>query len=110
MARDSRAAHVIGEISAECAMNKLYQPCCPRRCDGIWRGGLALILGLALFTGCKKSAITLPPPDVETVEMIRQDAPVSEEWVGRLDGFVNADIRAQVSGYLLSRDYKEGEL
>jgi len=67
-------------------------------------------LGLSLLTGCKKSAITLPPPDVETLEIIRQDAPVSEEWVGRLDGFVNADIRAQVSGYLLSRDYKEGEL
>jgi len=87
-------------------MNKFYLP---RRRDSIWAGILAMSLGLALLTGCKKSAITLPPPDVETVEMIRQDAQVSEEWVGRLDGFVNADIRAQVSGYLLSRDYKEGE-
>ncbi len=84
--------------------------CHPHRRDDIWGAVLALGLGLALLTGCKKSAIILPPPDVETVEIIRQDAPVSEEWVGRLDGFVNADIRAQVSGYLLSRDYKEGEL
>ncbi len=34
--------------------------------------------------------------------------PVIREWVGSLDGFVNAQIRAQVSGYLLKQDYKEG--
>lgn len=91
-------------------MNKFHHPHFPRRRVGFWGGVLAMGVGLILLTGCKKSAFTLPPPDVETVEAIRQDAPVSEEWVGRLDGFVNADIRAQVSGYLLSRDYKEGEL
>src|SRR5271154_2400873 len=88
-------------------MNKIQ---CLRSPRGIVGGIFIASLVLALPTGCKKSVFTLPPPDVETIEVISQDAPVSEEWVGRLDGFVNADIRAQVSGYLLSRDYKEGEL
>ena len=37
-----------------------------------------------------------------------QDVPIYQEWIGSLDGFVNAQIRAQVSGYLLSQKYKEG--
>jgi membrane fusion protein (multidrug efflux system) len=48
---------------------------------------------------------------VTTVEVVRvrqQSVPISSEWVGTLDGMVNADIRAQVSGYLLRQDYKEG--
>ncbi len=39
-----------------------------------------------------------------------QDVPVYQEWIGSLDGFVNAQIRAQVSGYLMSQNYKEGSL
>ena len=40
----------------------------------------------------------------------RQDVPVVREWIGSLDGSVNADIRARVSGYLVSQNYKEGTL
>lgn len=39
-----------------------------------------------------------------------EDVPVYQEWIGSLDGFVNAQIRAQVSGYLMSQNYKEGAL
>jgi len=46
----------------------------------------------------------------DDVEAVREDAPVSKEWVGQLDGYVNASIRAQVSGYVLARSYKEGSL
>jgi membrane fusion protein (multidrug efflux system) len=58
----------------------------------------------------KKNAIVLPPPTVEVMSVKRQDVPIYREWIGTLDGYVNADVRAQVSGYLLSQDYKEGTL
>jgi membrane fusion protein (multidrug efflux system) len=36
------------------------------------------------------------------------DVPIRAEWVATLDGYVNAQIQPQVSGYLISQDYKEG--
>ena len=41
-------------------------------------------------------------------EAIQQDVPVVREWIGSLDGSVDADVRARVSGYLISQNYKEG--
>ena len=41
-------------------------------------------------------------------EAVQQDVPVVREWIGSLDGSVNADVRARVSGYLISQNYKEG--
>jgi membrane fusion protein (multidrug efflux system) len=51
-----------------------------------------------------------PPPPVEVVvaPVIQQDVPISTEWIGTTEGAIDAEIRAQVSGYLLSRDYHEG--
>jgi RND family efflux transporter MFP subunit len=72
--------------------------------------GLAAIL-LATETGCSKpSSATTPPatPDVEVVAVQQRDVPIYNEWIGTLDGFVNADIKAQVSGYLLEQAYQEG--
>ena len=66
------------------------------------------LLALLLAAGCKEPAKTTAPPDVEVVTAEPTDVPIIEEWVGALDGFVNADIRAQVTGYLLSQGYKEG--
>jgi membrane fusion protein (multidrug efflux system) len=66
-------------------------------------------LGLAL-SGCKKEEKVQPQaPIVEVVEVIQKDVPVYGEWVGILDGSVNATIRAQVSGYLIKQNYKEGD-
>src|SRR3984893_4468290 len=48
------------------------------------------------------------PPDVEVVRVEQQDVPIYTEWIGTTDGMVNADIKAQVTGYLLRQDYKEG--
>jgi membrane fusion protein (multidrug efflux system) len=48
------------------------------------------------------------PPVVEVVQVEQKDVPIYTEWIGTLDGFVNADIKAQVSGYLLRQDYTEG--
>jgi len=51
-----------------------------------------------------------PPPEVLVVEVVARDVPLISEWLGTTEGFVDAQIRAQVSGYLISRDYQEGSL
>jgi len=48
------------------------------------------------------------PVDVVTVQ--QSDIPISNEWVGTLDGFVNANIQPQVSGYLIKQNYREGSV
>ncbi len=50
----------------------------------------------------------MPPPEVEVVSVVQKDVPIYSEWIGTLDGLVNADIKAQVSGYLLKQAYTEG--
>jgi RND family efflux transporter MFP subunit len=42
------------------------------------------------------------------VQVQQKDVPIYGEWIGTLDGFVNADVRAQVTGYLLKQGYQEG--
>ena len=51
---------------------------------------------------------TVAPPEVMVAEVEQKDVPIYGEWIGTLDGFVNADVRAQVTGYLVRQDYKEG--
>jgi RND family efflux transporter MFP subunit len=72
-----------------------------------------LLIGAALIvtTNCSRqtSAATVnTPPDVEIIAVQQKDVPVYNEWIGTLDGLVNADIKAQVSGYLLDQAYQEG--
>jgi membrane fusion protein (multidrug efflux system) len=43
-------------------------------------------------------------------EVMQQDVPIYFEWVGTTEGYVNAQIRPRVQGYLQSRDYREGTL
>lgn len=71
-------------------------------------GLLAIVLLLLAAAGCKKPAPPAPPPDVLFVTVNPTNIPVFEEWIGTLDGFWNAQIRAQVSGYLMTQDYAEG--
>ena len=66
---------------------------------------------LVLMSGCGKQTSKATPPPPATVLVtpaVQQDVPIFEEWLGTLDGFVNATIRAQVSGYLLRQAYTEG--
>jgi len=62
--------------------------------------------------GCNNSKVRAaappPPPVVEVVPVIQKDVPVQGEWVGTLEGYVNAQIQPQVSGYLIRQDYHEG--
>jgi membrane fusion protein (multidrug efflux system) len=61
------------------------------------------------MAGCEKAKPPpTPPPEVEVMTVVAEDVPVYQEWIGSLEGFVNAQIRAQVSGYLMSQNYKEG--
>ncbi len=73
---------------------------------------LLLVAAATLFcAGCKKKPPPPPPPPVvEVIEVKGQDVPIYHEWIGTLDGLVNAQIRAQVSGYLLAQNYREGDL
>ena len=50
----------------------------------------------------------MPDPEVLVACPVQQDVAVHSEWVAVLDGYVNAEIRPQVSGYIISQDYKEG--
>ena len=74
---------------------------------------LRFALGLWAVTnflaGCetKQQAASAPPP-VESVEVMQKDVPISKEWVATLDGFVNAQIRAQVKGLLVKQNYTNG--
>jgi len=79
----------------------------------VWlAGGLFLIvLGVIIGALRPKRVSGAPqgdPPDVEVVTVEQRDVPIFSEWIGTLDGLVNADVRAQVTGYLLRQSYQEG--
>jgi len=67
-------------------------------------------LCLLLATGCGEQTATtnLPPPPVEVTPVVQKDVPIIHEWVANVDGFVNAQIQPQVTGYLVRQTYKEG--
>ena len=68
-----------------------------------------LILAPLLFAdGCQKKSTAPPPPEVRVITLAPTNVPIFEEWIGTLDGFVNAQIHAQVTGYLLTQNYAEG--
>jgi RND family efflux transporter MFP subunit len=77
---------------------------------------IPLVSALLLFTalGCSKGNVRAsappPPPVVEVAPVIQKDVPLEGEWVGSLDGYVNAQIQPQVGGYLIRQDYREGSL
>jgi membrane fusion protein (multidrug efflux system) len=77
----------------------------------VWASSALLVLLLFFFvihSRTKPAANSPSPPIVEVAQVEERDVPVYGEWIGTLTGQVNATIRAQVTGYLLTRDYKEG--
>lgn len=71
---------------------------------------LFVVTVLLTADGCSgaESSPTPPPLTVTVAEVVQKDVPIYSEWIGTLDGFVNADIKAQVSGYLVKQEYTEG--
>jgi len=61
-------------------------------------------------TAAKQPAQAPPPPEVGVAAVIQKDEPIYGDWVATLDGFVNANIQAQVSGYLIKQNYREGSV
>jgi membrane fusion protein (multidrug efflux system) len=71
---------------------------------------LALPFAL-LVPGCEQAEPPAPPAlEVVVAKVVQQDVPIYGEWVGTTEGFVNAQIRPQVEGYLLKRHYREGSV
>ncbi|PYU96128.1 MAG: efflux transporter periplasmic adaptor subunit [Acidobacteria bacterium] len=66
------------------------------------------LLGAAACSKPTSAARPGDPPDVEVARVEQKDVPIYGEWIGTLDGMVNADVKAQVTGYLLAQAYKEG--
>ncbi len=78
-----------------------------------WIGGALCLLVLGLIIGAVypkhvSGAQTGAPPDVEVVQVEQKDVPIFGEWIGTLDGFSNADVKAQVTGYIMRQGYQEG--
>src|ERR1035438_6016247 len=68
-----------------------------------------LVLLTILLAACGRNGRPPAPPlQVGVLPAVQMDVPLTHEWVGTLDGFVNAEIRPQVEGYLLRQVYKEG--
>jgi membrane fusion protein (multidrug efflux system) len=73
--------------------------------------GVAVVFGLLVTSCSRKAAQTAPPPPEVLVTTVQpQDVPRVLERVATLDGFINANINAQVQGYIISRDYQEGSV
>jgi membrane fusion protein (multidrug efflux system) len=71
------------------------------------------VLAAGLFVaapGCSRNTAGAAAPllEVQVAEAVQKDVPIYKEWIGTLDGLVNADIKAEVSGYLIEQAYKEG--
>ena len=72
---------------------------------------LPLLAVITTDIGCSrttKAMAALPPLQVEVANVEQRDVPIYKEWIGTLDGLVNADIKAEVSGYLTQQAYIEG--
>ena len=76
-------------------------------------GGLLAGAAALITIGCAKTSAAggaPPPPEVDFAVVQQRDLPIERDWIGTLDGMVNAAIKAEVSGYLMSQNYAEGSL
>ena len=79
----------------------------------VWIGAALGLLVVALIIGAVRpkhvaGAPAGTPVDVEVVQVEQKSVPIYGEWIGTLDGLVNADVRAQVTGYIVRQGYQEG--
>src|ERR1700733_9997737 len=106
LGRDGRCLEVMPPNNTD-GFNK-----CGMRCSLTPNARFICALGFSILilsaAGCKKKSTPPPPPEVQIITLAPTNLPIFEEWIGTLDGYVNAQIRAQVTGYLLAQDYAEG--
>src|SRR5438874_6924235 len=69
-----------------------------------------LLISISFSTACSRKPAQVAPnaPEVLVTTVQPRNVPRVLERVATLDGFINANINAQVQGYIISRDYKEG--
>src|ERR1700688_4402390 len=76
--------------------------------------GIGIGIAFSALLGCTEkhtaAATAIGPMPVSVVPVRQENVPLTGEWVGTLDGYVNAQIQPQVSGYLIKQNYKEGAL
>src|SRR5690349_21454257 len=78
-----------------------------------YRALLYLIVAWCCASACRNTAaspVAPPPPDMTVMTVAPERVALTSEWIGTLDGYVNAQIRPQVTGYLIRRTYREGEV
>ncbi len=78
-----------------------------------WIGGVVGLLVIGLVAGAIRPSHVAgahqgAPVDVEVVQVEQKNVPIYGEWIGTLDGLTNADVRAQVTGYIMRQAYQEG--
>jgi Biotin-lipoyl like len=74
-------------------------------------GGLLAMAMMVLIGGCQEAAMVAAPPEppeVQVTQVVQKDVPIYSEWVGTAVGYVTAQIRARITGYLMSQQYTEG--
>lgn len=78
----------------------------------LWISSVVVSAALLPLMGCgeKTKAAAPPPPEVQVAAVEQKNVPIYGEWVAILDGYINADIRPQVNGYLMKQNYREGML
>ena len=115
MAKKSIAELVTLQDRRLCEMDMLRHRCPvgirSLRCRAASRPVLALLLAtVSLAVGCGKTnaAPAIPAPELEVDTVVQKDVPIFSEWVATLDGYVNAQIQPQVTGYIIRQTYKEG--
>jgi RND family efflux transporter MFP subunit len=81
-----------------------------KRLTKTMRLAAALLLGITSGCSRKPEQVTPPPAEVLVTTVTPRDMPVIHEAVATLEGFITANINAQVQGYIISRDYKEGSV
>jgi membrane fusion protein (multidrug efflux system) len=69
---------------------------------------IVLLSAVLALSGCKKKQPPPAPLQAQVVTVTPRDVPIYQQWIGTLNGYPNAQIRAQVSGYLIKQDYMEG--
>jgi RND family efflux transporter MFP subunit len=78
-----------------------------------WALASLAALEAVFYVACGRraaSAPALPPPIVEVAPVIQRNVPIYGEWISTLNGYLNAQIQPQVTGYLIKQDYREGSL
>ena len=115
MKKKSRAELVTWHCRRLSEMQMPYHHC-PEGIDSLPCGAasrlvLALLLvSVSFVVGCGKTiaAPAVPVPEVEVASVVQKDVPIFSEWVATLDGYVNAQIQPQLTGYIIRQIYKEG--